>query len=422
MGSDTQECKLQVSFLYSQTIDLPIVLAAAANPGISHNLPAKILLPDLFAQEPPPNNLTLRCDDIKDVYTHDRDTVNGTTFIRWDTEVSVSIIDVMVDTSLGGVYSDYTFYDVVSWGDEMTITDNSPVCDSYHYYDPETPFHSLPLSEEELAEIRAKMSQMMQEQLAEYKNGYQTINRDFSAGSIRDRVFDLIAQPFDRSVSVLDYGSTLNELTSRKNGSFDVALGEDTGTVITGKYFTGLMGNPGASITFKQDGAEIRFSGQDVKTADDVSLINIGLTFAPDDVAMRAAAGPGSASFTYGFQHHGALPGMATFAIQTTLDEGSQVNVYKFDAAADQFTMIAQDLKVGKAGVVTYKNNTMSEYLITTGVVAGAAISDVASLQSGDASHLNGWWLALAALAIVLIGAGLWLLLRKKIKHEESNL
>ena len=129
---------------------------------------------------------------------------------------------------------------------------------------------------------------------------------------------------------------------------------------------------------------------------------------------MRDSAGPASASFTYGFQHHGQLPGMATFAITTTIDEGSQVNVYKFDAAANQFTMIAQDLKVGKAGVVTYKNNTMSEYLITTGVIAGAAVSDVAGLQTGDRPQFNGWWLALAVLAIVLIGAGLWLLLRKR--------
>ena len=43
---------------------------------------------------------------------------------------------------------------------------------------------------------------------------------------------------------------------------FNVDLNKDTGTVITGKYFTSLMNNPNASISFNQDGAVITFAAR----------------------------------------------------------------------------------------------------------------------------------------------------------------
>ena len=138
--------------------------------------------------------------------------------------------------------------------------------------------------------------------------------------------------------------------------------------MVAGEYFTILKSNPKASITFRQAYADITFDGKDIKTADALDLINIGFTNATHEKAILESIGTGYSSFTYGFQHHGILPGKATFAVTTALSEGTKVNVYKYNAASGTYTLIAKGITVGEKGVVVYKKNTMYEYVITTRV------------------------------------------------------
>jgi len=426
VGSDTQECTLTVtastlppikrikSMESVQAIPLDFTtLTNSAKINTPQSPTAITQLYDLFKNEPPANKLTIRCDDPKDVYTYDRNVYNGTNFICWDISAKVSLIDVMVeDPADADVYSDYTFYNVLTWGDEVEIKDNSPVCDQYHYYDPNSLFQTLQLTEEQLEEIRAKMQKLIEEEIAEYKNGYKTVNQDFSAGGLRDRYFDFSTNPMDITTSSLEFGSLIKEMNLQKGGEFNVWLNLETGTVITGRYFTCLMSNPQASISFKQDVGDITFAGKDITTAKDNDLLNIGFTYAPHETAMLGGIGSDFKSFTYGFQHHGALPGMATFAITTTLTEGEKVNVYKFDAASNDFTQIAGNITVGEKGVVTYKNNTMSEYLITTKTLTDAFVSEVVALQ-GSVKGSN-WWMACIGLFVILFGATIYIFLRKR--------
>lgn len=433
VGSDTKECSLEVKASIQPPIRRTnpikfeeggsfniVPLAVPPKQNDSQNQPSITLRPDLFAKEPPPNKLMLRCDDPKDVYTNDRNVYNGAHFICWDTQAVVSIIDVMVDSSIAKVYSDYTYYNVVSWGDEVKINDNSPVCDQYHYYDPNSPKLTLPLTKEQIEEIKASIKKAVDKEISDYKNGYKTMTQDFSTGGLRDRYYDFRVNPLDKTVSNLEYGTLLKEMNGKKDGAYNVELNMETGTVITGKYFTSLMKNPSASISFKQNGSDITFAGKDITKANDADMFNIGFTYAPHEKAIQEGIGSDSKSFAYGFQHHGALPGLATFSITTTLDEGAKVNVYKFDAAASQFTLIAGNVTVGAKGVVTYKNNTMSEYVITTKTLPGAAVSDVVKEQGSSQS--NNWLLALIGLAVILIGAAAWIFLSKSKKTDKEKI
>lgn len=431
VGTATKECFLEVtssslippprhlSFMETENEDnslnlLP--LAVSKEPQSGQNPPTIILQPDLFKKDPPPNKLTLRCDDIKDVFTKDREAINGAYYICWDTRAVISLVDVMEDTSLAEVFDDYTFYDIVSWDDELIIRNNSPVCDRYHYYDPVSSPVTLPLTEEELAEIKANIMKEMENQISEYENGYKNVKQDLSASGLRDRYHDFTINPLDKTVSNLEYGSLLKEMNTKMEGKYQVSLNSDTGTVITGKYFTCLMANPKTSITFGQEGTSITFSGKDIIAANDSAMINIGYTYAPHELTMLECVGTGFESFTYGFQHHGELPGLATFTITSTLSEGSTVNVYQFDATSNQFILVAENLKVGAKGMVTYKNNTMSEYLITTKTIEEAIRSDIVFRQTSKLWTANKLIVTfiIFTVTIVVIGIILWLLLRKK--------
>jgi hypothetical protein len=426
VGSDTQECVLEVTAAILPSIrpgrpmmNVPgdgspafIELAVSNKPGESQVKPPAVLNQDLFRTETPPNTLTIRCDDPKDVYTHDRDVYNGASFIRWDSSVVLSIIDVMVDTSIAKVESDYTYYDVVSWGDQLEIKDNSPVCDRYHYYDPKFENPKFPLTEEETAKMKANIKKSMDDRISEYKNGYKDVNLDFSAGGLRDRYYGFVVNPTERIVTGLEYGSLIDAMNKKKGGAFNVELNLETGTVITGKYFTTMMVYPDSSITFKQNGADITFIGKDLTKTNNLGMFNIGFTAAPHEAAMLESIGPGFESFTFGFQHHGELPGLATFAVTTAISEGTKVNVYRFDAATNEFALIAENLNVGANGVVTYKNNTMSEYVITTKTISEATVTCLAVQQ--DIAPRNGGWLIGAGIAVLLAGAVIMILVLKR--------
>ena len=115
--------------------------------------------------------------------------------------------------------------------------------------------------------------------------------------------------------------------------------------------------------------------------------------------------------------------GTATFAITTALNEGQKVQVYRYDepeslAASGSdlpFTLIASDIPVTAGGLVTYKNHTMSEYLVTPKKLAGAAVSDMVALQGdGMKKPMTGWIIGGLAV-LVLAGAGVVVWKRRRV-------
>lgn len=416
-GSDQRTCRLEVTApLLSRKTALPgsgytdstsaVVPIAKINPS---KQPFQTVAPDLFAGQAPPNKLTIRCDDPKDVYTHDRETVDGAYFIHWDISLTITLATVMNTAYLTGM--SLSGQNRAYMSKTVTMNDNTPVCDRYHYYDPAAP--SLFISEEDLIKIKVEMKKAVDEETAAYKNGYNVI-RQIGAGDIG------FVNPIDRQTSVLDYGALVDEINGKKGGAYKVDLNTETGTVVSGAYFTALKGNSGASITFRQDGADITFVGKDIKTADEQELFNIGFTYAAHGKAILDQIGSDYKSFTYGFQHHGTLPGMATFSVSTTLSSGGTVNVYKFDASAGTFTLISKGVTVGEKGIVTYQNNTMSEYVITTKIIPNAEQAAV-SVNGSSASLDMLIWIACAFFAVLIVAIAFWLIVHKKKKARSQS-
>jgi hypothetical protein len=110
-----------------------------------------------------------------------------------------------------------------------------------------------------------------------------------------------------------------------------VDLNAQTGTYVTGKYFVALQNNRNASVSFTQDGVEIIFAGKDIKKPSELDLFNFAYANkAPHEADILSNVDAGNESFTFGFAHHGELPGTANFTITTNMTQGTKVNVYKY--------------------------------------------------------------------------------------------
>ncbi len=327
----------------------------------------------------PLTDITVTCDHEDDVYTLDRYTVNGARFVRWDTYISLKIEGA-----------------TTGW----QVLDETPACDNYHYMDP------VKLSQADIA----KLTDQWKNTIYAYENGNFFDGRELSAQALLEDIYNYKSGPAYEGYTSLEYGSLVEKLNGAARGSYNVKLDSSTGSMLTGKYFTAIEGK-NISLTFNQQGVAVTFNGKDIQGAAEYDVFNIGVTGAQHRAEMLAAVG--GAGYTYGFNHHGALPGMATFSVQTDIARGAKVNVYKYEAASGKFLQVAANLKVGEGGVVTYKNNTMSEYIITAETIDGAEQLEVMDIQGGGFQY---WWIIAAGGAAILLAGALLLVIYKKKK------
>jgi hypothetical protein len=219
-----------------------------------------------------------------------------------------------------------------------------------------------------------------------------------------------------QNISYDAYGDTVNDLGAKNGGAYKVTMDPGSSSSVTGKYFVALQGNPTATLSFVQDGATITFLGSEVVSAASHELF--ALTYykgAFQEEGMKSAAS-GIEGFSYGFAGHGNLPGMATFEIETDLSPGTSVNVYLFDGETGQFSLIAGNVTVAAKGIVTYKNNTLSEYVITTQPIPGALISDMSEMQ--ETQDGKPFLIIVAAVCVLLLGLSLVLWIQWKKRKQ----
>jgi len=399
----------------------------------------------------PLNHITIRWDDCRDIYTNDRETVNGTAYITWSDRFSVLPYGEPYYNMLG-VNNEQQAYNALHgktgqnkynrWNYSSSYKQNSLLIasindykDNYNdiYHKGYWPFGTPNPAERPPTPISEILHNMIMEDVTRLAAPGNIING--SGYGFGDDGFSFPGNPltdgdprgpggWNIAPQGLDYGVTLDAMASQQGGLFEVTLDGNTGTVVTGKYFaTGLKGNTGASISFIQDGATITFAGKDL--GNDVStamLYDFG--FYPDSLLegdILSAAGlltTGGESFTYSFSHHGSLPGAATFAITTGISEGSTVGVYRYDSGTDSFTQIADGLKVGAGGVVTYQNNTMSHYIITTEKITRITGYDAALAESES----GGSWLYIIIVIAAAAAAGVlvFIFLRGRKKRTQN--
>jgi len=433
VGSDTRECTVNYLELVRPTLPLPTLRQMAARsdeldlvqddsasqlvllatqPGGSNwsqtlpfiespefdfnaeNQPAEITL------ALPLNTATIRYDHPQDIYTRDRDTLNGAHYVHWHACPGVMTPH---DSGVG-----------------IMIFDEAPQCDNYHYFDKS----AIPPG------LQDKLEDVIRDQASLFNPDDFFLGAPLDRQDLIDSIDAFVINPLD-SVTYLDYGSILSAMAGQDKGKFDVDLDDSTGTFVAGELFTGLKETPQASLAFNQTGATIAFAGRDVQGVDaDTALSIFDFGFAAgalNEKEMLSAAGLTEAAgdaFVYSFGYHGNLPGIATFAIETGFGEGQKVQVYRYDdqdalassGSALPFTLIASDIAVGKGGLVTYKNNTMSEYLVTTKKLAGAAVSEMVELQDGgEKKPMTGWIIGGAVGLLLLASAGVMVWRRRRV-------
>jgi hypothetical protein len=420
VGSDTQACSVKVNRLIipinpfgsspgdmesqagSPTMEQMGASAANLHQGFFSNIPEEdrksffdtntysSALLDV-TEKTPPNELILRIDDPKDVYTNDRWTKNGALYVRWH--------------SCPGVLQQFS-HDIehLSWedGTGTILMDDSPRCDNYHY--------RKPTDRDDFAD-----------ELKRYFQERHLIEQNLSINPLdrwgRDEIlghFDTLSNQKVESVTYFDAAAIVSQIGARRAGTIEVPMTALTGTLVPGQLFNALSQQPKATVAFSQPGASIAFSGEDVAMGSPHLIQDLGYTRgAYHQEAMTAFLSAGTPSFLYRFLDHGALPGMATFSIQTDFSQGESVQVYRYEADANAMTLIAGDVAVGVDGMVRYRNNTLSEYLITTQTLTGALRSEAADKQTFP-SERRPWWPYLGFVAVPAAGISLWLALRKK--------
>jgi len=322
----------------------------------------------------------LRNDDDKDLYSQDMLYVSGAEYVKYD---------IMVE-----FYAD---------GDRYVLReyDNSP-CNDHH---------STPMSEDEKQAI---------EDYFKNRGLFIEYDRNSFGPDIETRLdVNTIDDLLD--VSVFDYGSMVSAIQGLQEGSLEVGLGDEIGTVVPGSVFSALKDRAAANVglSLGQEGATMTFMSGSVGTVEAGQRFDFAFSDkAVSETAMKEAAGREATSFTFEFAHNNNLPGFAQFDIVTDIAAGQTVNVYKYDAQSQQFSAIAESVNVAEGGVVTYKNNTMSEYLITTAKIKGAVKSDAYQMNQQTSDQRTNNWLYYAGggFLIVLIGVAITILARRKRK------
>ena len=414
----------------------------------------------LLEKKPAPlNKSTIRWDDTKDVYTNDRYTVNGTEYVFWSSSVKIDtrkteyaqlrdyfrtyiwaqdepyqyIPEMSTGAVLRSIYWYGDLYHAVGRNDVFDVTyagSAAPVKPEI-YWD----IQMIDLAADSLTggALAGKASLY----------GWDSLKVGDFFAAMADGHEKPVASPWagldgfkigaDNWKS-LGFGQHINEMKNVKKGNYSITLDEETGSSVPADYFYALKENKSVDLTFKQEGMSITFSPKNL-TADENWLPMYDFGYSPDTSLKQATLGMLGMSddeynsrglgsflndemleaanlgkgehFTYSFMHHGALPGTATFEISTAITEGATVGVYRYDAQAGSFALVADKLTVGAGGVVSYRSNTMSHYIITTERIVNA-------IEPGSSGNL----LLIAAAASVLLlaaaGSAAFIIKRKK--------
>ena len=386
----------------------------------------------------PLNKTTIRWSDTKDVYTRDRDTVNGTEYIFWNSAVKIDITKSEYKETCEG-----TGWDMY-WYNGLAIINNFPevktgtvMNDVYWYGDlyhavgrndvfgktvgdtsPSNPdiYWSLDMLNAIKYSIIGNDSFNISS-----TGGWNGIGVGDFYNAMNEAGGNPIRDPWTGPEGYrigvikwqsLEFGGHLDEMASLKSGSYKVGLDDDTGCYVPFDYFSTLADNKAIDLSFEQEGFNLTFAGKDLVGKESwLPLYDFGYSPSSyfEQQMLEAVGTPDGEHFVYSFSHHGDLPGTATFDIETGISEGAKVNVYRYDASTGDFTLIANNLTVGANGIVSYRNNTMSHYLITTDTIEGALYL--------TADGTVSWWpyiIIVAAVVFIAAGVFVFIVLRKK--------
>lgn len=190
--------------------------------------------------------------------------------------------------------------------------------------------------------------------------------------------------------------------------------------VVASGILTALKENPDRQLIIMCDGARVTLKGSDLKGKIKDGFYDF--TINPSSQYKEAMLSQVSDAESFVFSTHqlGAWPGNVEYAIETTFLTGSNVNIYRYDAAKDQFETIAKNVSVS-GGSVAFAYDEGGDFLITTAklddaVSSGNTAKQPSANQDSTIFYLIGMGLTLFPLGILagIVGSKYFRKRRKK--------
>lgn len=178
---------------------------------------------------------------------------------------------------------------------------------------------------------------------------------------------------------------------------------------VPAQVFEELKKYPNLTLTINVGDAKIVFKGADISEDINAEYYDFSFVYSSEYADLIKEKSGDEDGIIYSFGYEGNLPGYATFYLMTNLVQGDTYNIYKYSLEDDKFYLIAQDVAVQQAGLLAYKNNMCSEYIITQKTIENATVYDSVEKQGGLASgaassYAMDIWAVLIIIIAVAIG------------------
>jgi len=144
--------------------------------------------------------------------------------------------------------------------------------------------------------------------------------------------------------------------------------------VVASSIMTALKENPDRQLIVVCDGARVTIKGSDLKGKIKDGFYDFTINPSSQYKEAMLSQASDADNFVFSTHHQGAWPGNVEYAIDTTFLSGTEVNVYRYDAAKDQFLTIAKNVAVS-GGTVAFAYDEGGDFLITTAVLDDAVSS-----------------------------------------------
>lgn len=190
--------------------------------------------------------------------------------------------------------------------------------------------------------------------------------------------------------------------------------------VVASTIMTALKENPDRQLIVKGPSARVTIKGSDLKKKIKEGFYDFTINPSSQYKDAMMSQVSDAESFVFSTHHQAAWPGNVEYAIDTTFLSGTEVNVYRYNAAKDQFLNVAKNVVVN-GGTVVFAYDEGGDFLITTATVDGAVSSgnnakQPSASQGNTIFYLIGMGLTLFPLGILagIVGSKYFRKRRKK--------
>lgn len=184
--------------------------------------------------------------------------------------------------------------------------------------------------------------------------------------------------------SVLSQFESITQQDDKKHKNVILDLSSSHSQKIPKEVFEKLKKLDNTSLTILLGNGRVIFESKDITEKINNDYYDFSLSFYSEYEALIKEKANDKNATVYKIGEETTLPGYATFILNTSYIENENINVYKYDLENDKFYLISENSKIKDGGVLIYKNNTCSEYLLTGKTISSAKRSEACDMQSNE--------------------------------------